>query len=308
MSYHEPVMAREALEALAIDPEGTYVDATFGGGGHAKMILGQLGGKGRLIAFDQDEDAQRNLPEDPRLTFVASNFRHLKRFLRLHRVEAVDGILADLGVSSHQLDEPGRGFSYRFDSLLDMRMNKEETTTAASILNTYSAEKLQEVFSRFGEIRNARSLAQRVVSERASRELRSIGDLLAVADPLVRGHRPRYLSQLFQALRIEVNDEMGALESFLDQTLDVLSPGGRLVILTYHSLEDRMVKNFLRSGNVEGEVEQDFYGNIYRPFRLITPKPVEPGADEIERNPRARSARLRCGERLEEQEIQEKDN
>lgn len=296
-------MAQEALEGLAIRPDGVYVDATFGGGGHAGLILQQLGGKGRLIAFDQDEDAQRNVPEDVRLEFVPHNFRYLKKFLRLCGIRAVDGILADLGVSSHQLDEATRGFSFRFDHFLDMRMNQQAELTAAKVLNTYSQEALQDIFSRYGELRNARTLSEVLVAERAHREIKTIGDLLSIAEPLIRGHRHRYLAQLFQALRIEVNDEMGALKDFLDQCLEVLKPDGRLVVITYHSVEDRMVKHAMKTGNVEGNAEQDFYGHIFRPYHLITKKALEPGPEEIRSNPRARSAKLRIAARTSEQRI-----
>ncbi len=298
MSYHEPVMAEEALQGLSIHPDGVYVDATFGGGGHSRLILNALSGKGRLIAFDQDEDAKANLPQDGRLEFVPHNFRLLRKFCRLAGVKAVDGILADLGVSSHQLDEGTRGFSYRFDHLLDMRMNQLEPRTAATVLNTYSPEDLQELFSAYGEVRNARSLAMRIASERSHREIKTVGDLLSIAEPLVRGHRQRYLSQVFQALRIEVNDEMGALTEFLEQSLEVLKPGGRLVVIAYHSLEDRLVKHFLKTGNGDGEIEQDDFGHIYRPFQVITKKALEPSPEEIERNPRSRSAKLRIAEKM----------
>lgn len=299
MAYHEPVLASESIEALKIRPDGTYVDATFGGGGHAALILAQLGGKGRLIGFDQDEDAARNAPADERFVFVNHNFRFLKRFLRLHGVRQVDGILADLGVSSHQLDQPQRGFSYRYESALDMRMNQTGEQTAADVLNTYAAEELQRVLGEYGEVRNARTVASRILEAREHRPFENMADLLALLDPLVRGHRNRYLSQVFQALRIEVNDEMGALTEFLDQSLEVLSPGGRLAVIAYHSVEDRLVKNFLKTGNVEGKVEKDFYGNIHRPFHQVVKKPVVPKEEEILRNPRARSAKLRVGERKE---------
>lgn len=296
-AYHQPVMAAESLEGLHIRPGGIYVDATFGGGGHSRLILEQLGDNGRLIAFDQDEDAARNVPEDSRLTFVPHNFRFMKRFLKLHGVREVDGILADLGVSSHQLDEAERGFSYRFDSDLDMRMNRQQEKTAATVVNSYSQEELQRIFSEYGEVRNARTLAERLVEERQVRPLETVGNFLSVVDPLVRGKRARYLSQVFQALRIEVNDEMGALEDFLNQSLEFLDVGGRLVVIAYHSVEDRMVKNFLKTGNVRGKMEKDFYGNIYRPFRLITKKALQAPKTEVADNPRARSARLRVGEK-----------
>lgn len=297
MAYHLPVLAAESIAALTIQPGGVYVDATFGGGGHAKLILQELGDKGRLLGFDQDEDALRNALDDPRFTFVQSNFRHLKRFLKLHGVRAADGILADLGVSSHQFDEATRGFSYRFEAALDMRMNQEDDRTAATILNEYSAEELQQVFSEYGEVRNSKTLAQRIVEERRGRPIQTVNDFLTILEPLIRGQRLRYLSQVFQALRIEVNEEMEALRDFLEQSLEVLKPGGRLVVITYHSLEDRMVKFFLKTGNAEGEVKSDFYGNIARPFKVITKNAIEPSEAEITENPRARSAKLRVGEK-----------
>ncbi len=293
-------MAREALEGLAIRSEGTYVDATFGGGGHARMILEHLGDKGRLIAFDQDEDARGNLPTDRRLEFVPNNFRFLKKYLRVLGIASVDGILADLGVSSHQLDEASRGFSFRFEHLLDMRMNTQADLTAAQVLNTYTQEDLQTIFSTYGELRNSKTLAEAVVAGRRHRELRTISDLVGIAEPLVRGNRHRYLAQLFQALRIEVNDEMGALKDFLDQCIEVLRPGGRLVVIAYHSIEDRMVKHFMKCGNIDGEPESDFYGHIFRPYHIITKKALQPDAQETRRNPRARSARLRIAARTEE--------
>ncbi|MFN7118638.1 MAG: 16S rRNA (cytosine(1402)-N(4))-methyltransferase RsmH [Saprospiraceae bacterium] len=298
MAYHLPVLAAQSIEALNIQPAGVYVDATYGGGGHAKLIVQALGDKGRLFGFDQDEDALQNALTDERFTFVQSNFRYLKRFLRLHGVKTVHGILADLGVSSHQLDEATRGFSYRFDNQLDMRMNQEDERTAATVVNTYTAEELQRVFSEYGEVRNARTLAQRIVEERRTRPIQTVNDLLAIMEPLIRGQRLRYLSQVFQALRIEVNDEMGALREFLEQALEVLAPEGRLVVITYHSLEDRLVKNFIKTGNAAGEVKSDFYGNISRPFKVITKNPIEPTEAEIEQNSRARSAKLRVGEKV----------
>ena len=298
MTYHEPALARESIDALAIRTGGIYVDATFGGGGHSRLILNELGAEGRLLGFDQDEDALANILEDERFTFVHHNFRFLKRFLRLHRIQEVDGILADLGVSSHQLDVAERGFSYRFDAALDMRMNQQQEKTAASLANTYDADALQDVFSRYGEVRNARTLAQRIVEERRHRPIETIGAFLAVVEPVIRGHRARYLSQAFQALRIEVNDEMGALQEFLEQSLEVLKPGGRLAVITYHSIEDRMVKNFLKAGNFEGRQEKDFYGNIQRPFKVISRKAIIPSDEEVQQNPRSRSAKLRIGEKI----------
>jgi 16S rRNA (cytosine1402-N4)-methyltransferase len=296
--YHQPVMARECIEGLAIREEGIYVDVTYGGGGHSRLIIEQLGDKGHLYGFDQDEDAKANALEDERFTFVAANFRYLKRFLKLHGVKAVDGILADLGVSSHQFDEASRGFSYRFDHELDMRMNVHEEVTAAKVINEYPADYLQEMFSRYGEVRNARTLAQRIVEQRAVRPIATINDLLAVVDPIIRGQRHRYLAQVFQAIRMEVNEEVPALKDLLEQALEVLKPGGRLVVISYHSIEDRLVKNFLKTGNIEGQVDKDFYGHIYRPFKLITRKALVPSAKELESNSRSRSAKLRIAEKI----------
>jgi 16S rRNA (cytosine1402-N4)-methyltransferase len=298
MEYHLPVMAAECLEGMNIQSAGVYVDATFGGGGHSRLILDRLGAEGRLLGFDQDEDAQANVPQDDRFIFVHHNFRFLKRFLKLHGYQQVDAILADLGVSSHQLDVAERGFSFRFDATLDMRMNQHQEVSAATILNEYSTESLQQLFSRYGEVRNARTLAKSIVEERSQQPFKSINQFVSRLEPLIRGNRARYLAQVFQAIRIEVNDEMGALEDFLQQALEVLKPGGRLVIMSYHSIEDRMVKYFLKTGNVEGKPDKDFYGNINRPFRLITRKAVLPTEEEIKINSRARSAKLRIGEKL----------
>lgn len=299
MTYHVPVMPKESLEGLAIAENGTFVDATFGGGGHSRLILEALGDKGRLLGFDQDQDALANVPEDERFTFVQHNFRFLRRFLKLYGIRQVDGILADLGVSSHQLDEGSRGFSYRFDHDLDMRMNQSDGATAADLLNTYLEEDLVRIFSEYGEVRNSKTLAAGIVQARQGKSIRTVGDFLSAIDPLIRGSRRKYLSQVFQALRIEVNDEIGALQEFLEQSLEVLKPGGRLVVISYHSLEDRLAKNFLRSGNLKGEQEKDFYGNIYRPFKVITRKALLPTPEEITTNPRARSAKLRVGEKQE---------
>jgi 16S rRNA (cytosine1402-N4)-methyltransferase len=296
--YHQPVMARECVEGLAIREEGVYVDVTFGGGGHSRLIIEQLGDNGHLYGFDQDEDAKANALEDERFTFVAANFRYLKRFLKLHGVKAVDGILADLGVSSHQFDDASRGFSYRFDHELDMRMNVHDEVTAAKVVNEYSVDYLQQMFSRYGEVRNAKTLAQRIVEQRAVRTISTIGDLLAVVEPNIRGQRHRYLAQVFQAIRMEVNEEVPALKDLLEQALEVLKPGGRLVLISYHSIEDRLVKNFLKTGNIEGQVDKDFYGNIYRPFKLITRKALVPSEEELKHNSRARSAKLRIAEKI----------
>ncbi len=295
MAYHIPILAKESIEALDIKKDGVYLDATFGGGGHSRLILNELGEKGRLFAFDQDDDSLRNLIDDERFVFNHHNFRYVKQFLRLHGVKQVDGILADLGVSSHQLDEAERGFSFRFEADLDMRMNRSEETTAATILKTYSADALQEIFSEYGEVRNAKSLAQKIVQERGHRPIRTIADLLGIIEPLVRGQKNRYLAQVFQALRIEVNDEMGALQEFLETTLEVLKPGGRLVVISFHSLEDRMVKNLLKTGNVEGDVKSDFYGKIERPFEQINKSVITPTEAEMAKNGRARSAKMRIG-------------
>ncbi|TNE66211.1 MAG: 16S rRNA (cytosine(1402)-N(4))-methyltransferase RsmH [Bacteroidetes bacterium] len=302
--YHAPVLLQESLEALHIHPDGVYVDATFGGGGHAAGILQQLGDNGHLYGFDQDEDALENAGRPPfdshqGFHFIPSNFRYLKRQMRVSGVRpgSVDGILADLGVSSHQLDTPERGFSYRFDALLDMRMNKKDGQTAADILNAFTPDELQQVFGRYGEVRNARTLANACVQFRDKSRFRTTGDLVSLCEPLVIGERWRYLSQVFQALRIAVNDEMGALLAFLEGATEMLKSGGRLVVITYHSLEDRMVKNWIKTGNPDGIMKQDFYGNIERPFEVITKKPIEPTAAEINENPRARSAKLRIGEK-----------
>jgi 16S rRNA (cytosine1402-N4)-methyltransferase len=300
MSYHEPVLLAESLEALAIKPAGNYVDATFGGGGHALRLLDRLDGNGRLYAFDQDEDARANALQapfagNPKFHFIASNFRDVKRQLRSEGVRAgtVHGVLADLGVSSYQLDTPERGFSYRFDAELDMRMNRIEGPSAADLLNSRAADELQRIFGELGEVRNARTLAQAIARLRTQKPFRTTADLVAACEPLVMGERWRYLSQVFQALRMEVNDELGALREFLRGALDMLAAEGRLVVITYHSIEDRLVKNFMKTGDPDGAVDKDFYGNITRPFELIYRKPLEPSDEEIKRNPRARSAKLR---------------
>ena len=298
--YHEPVMLKECIEGLQINPDGIYVDVTYGGGGHSRAILEHLGPDGRLFGFDQDLDASSQLIEDNRLTFVQHNFRFLKRFLKLHGVTKVDGILADLGVSSHQLNEAERGFSYRFDALLDMRMNQVGDVTASDILRDYSVEELQRIFSEYGEVRNSKTLAEAIVEQRESREIKTISDLLIILDPLVRGKRARYLAQVFQALRIEVNDEMSALRDFLESAKEVLKPEGRLVVMSYHSLEDRYVKNFMKKGTFDGEFIKDDFGKIYRPFKVLTKKAVEASEEELKRNSRARSAKLRIAKRLKD--------
>ncbi len=294
-------MLSECLDGLAIRPEGTYVDVTFGGGGHARAILERLT-TGRLLVFDQDADAVANaalLKDDPRFTFIAANFRHLKRYLRLYKVEKVDGILADLGVSSHQFDTAERGFSTRFEAQLDMRMNQQGERNARQILNEYSAADLQTVLGRYGEVHNARTVAEAIFAARHSAPIKTVNELKAVVERYAPRHREnKYFAQIFQALRIEVNEEMAVLEEFLLQVPEVLAPGGRLVVMSYHSLEDRPVKNFINKGKLEGEVEKDFYGNEIKPLQPITRKPTEASAEEIERNPRARSAKLRIAEKM----------
>lgn len=294
MNYHEPALLKESIELLDIQPEGVYVDVTFGGGGHSKAILEKLGDKGRLIAFDQDEAALANVPQDDRLLFVPQNFREIKRFLRYHGFKKVNGILADLGVSSHQLDQGSRGFSYRFEAPLDMRMSHDMTATAADLINDLSVEEMQLVFGENGEVRNARTLAQQLVTARSQKTIRTIGEFLQVVEPNIIGDRFRYLSQVFQALRIEVNQEMDALKEMLEASKELLAPNGRIVVIAYHSLEDRLVKNFFKTGDCSGVQQKDFYGNIARPFQILTKKPVEPSAEEIKRNPRSRSAKLRA--------------
>ena len=304
MVYHESVLLHESIENLWVKPSGIYVDATFGGGGHSRLILEKLGSKGRLFAFDQDEDAKRNTEQqefsaNPSFTFIHSNFRHLKRQLRAEvvRPATVDGILADLGVSSFQLDTAERGFSYRFEAELDMRMNTLEGPTAADVLNSYNADDLQRVFSELGEVRNSKTLALAVLQYREQKPFRSTGDLVELCSKNLMGERMRYLSQVFQALRMEVNDELGALEDFLKDAFEMLAPGGRLAVITFHSLEDRMVKNFMKSGNTTGEQQKDFYGNIDRPFQLVTKKALKPTETETGKNPRARSAKLRVAQK-----------
>lgn len=297
--YHVPVMLRECMEGLAIQPDGVYVDVTFGGGGHSKEILNRLGAKGTLYGFDQDADAEQNIIGDDRFVFVRSNFRYLSNFMRYHGETAIDGLLADLGVSSHHFDDKDRGFSFRFEGALDMRMNTRAGNTAADVLNTYTEEALSNVFYLYGELKNARKLASVVVKARAVKQILTTDEFLALITPYVgRDKEKKILAQIFQALRIEVNDEMRALKEMLRQALQLLKPGGRLVVMTYHSLEDRLVKNFLKTGNFEGEIKQDFFGNVQSPFRLINNKVIVPTAEEVEVNPRSRSAKLRIAEKV----------
>ncbi len=298
-NYHVPVLLKECIEGLNIKPDGVYVDVTFGGGGHSREILKHLGENGVLVAFDQDPDAQRNKITDSRFHFVDQNFAFLKNNLRLLGIKEVDGILADLGVSSHQFNEPERGFSTRFESNLDMRMDKAGKLTAAEVLNTYSEDQLHKLFGIYGEVKNAKSLAKAVVTGRIDQPIRTLADFKrAVGTHIPKGKENKYMAQVFQALRIEVNAEIEVLEDFLAQTAEVMKNGGRLVVMSYHSLEDRPVKNFLAKGKFRGEVEKDFYGNEKKPFKVITRKAVIADVNELERNSRARSAKLRIGEKI----------
>lgn len=297
--YHIPVMLNECMEGLAIKPDGVYVDVTFGGGGHSREILSRLGKKGTLYGFDQDADAENNIPEDDRFVFVRSNFRYLSNFMRFHGETEIDGLLADLGVSSHHFDDKDRGFSFRFQGMLDMRMNTRAGKTAADILNTYTEEALSTLFYLYGELKNSRKLASVIVKARETKPLETIDEFLALITPYIgKDKEKKMLAQVFQALRIEVNDEMCALREMLQQAMRLLKPGGRLVVMTYHSLEDRLVKNFFKSGNFEGTISQDFFGNIQSPFRLINNKVITPSSEEVEVNPRSRSAKLRIAEKL----------
>lgn len=296
--YHVPVMLEECIEGLAIKPDGVYVDVTFGGGGHSREILKKLGDKGRLIAFDQDPDAVKNALDDPRFTLVQHNFRFLKNNLRLLGVRQVDGILADLGVSSHQFDSPDRGFSIRYDADLDMRMDQVADLDAKKVLNSYSEAELHRIFGMYGEIKNARSLAKTIVTGRLSSPIETVSGLRDVIKRQVpKGKEHKYHAQVFQALRIEVNGELEVLQDFLEQTGAVLKPGGRLVVMSYHSLEDRLVKNFMQKGRFKGEVEKDFFGNEIKPFHVVSRKAVTASLAELEVNNRARSAKLRVAER-----------
>ena len=296
--YHQPVMLKETTNALVQIPDGVYVDITFGGGGHSKKILELLSPKGRLFGFDQDSDAQKNAPKDDRFTFVKANFRHLKRFLKLHNITEVDGILADFGVSSHQIDTAERGFSTRFDGDLDMRMDQTSALTASDVLNTYSFEKLVDIFSKYGEVINSKMLARKIEAIRTEHPFRTTEDLLSVAKELARGKEVRYLAQVFQAIRIEVNDELGVIKEFLIQAGEILKPGGRIVVLSYHSLEDRLVKNYVKAANFEGEPEKDFFGHSKLIFKPVIKKYEEASAEEIKENPRERSAKLRVSEKI----------
>ena len=298
-TYHIPVLLNESIEGMNLHPDGIFVDVTFGGGGHSKEILRQGDESIRLFSFDQDEDAERNIVNDERFTFVRSNFRYLYNFLRYHGVEQVDAVLADLGVSSHHLDEAERGFSFRFDGQLDMRMNKRAGMTAAEVVNTYPEERLADIFYLYGELKNSRKLASAIVKARANKQIVTIGDFLEIVKPMFgREREKKELAKVFQALRIEVNQEMEALKEMLLAATEALKPGGRLVLITYHSLEDRIVKNMMKTGNIEGRVEQDFYGRVQTPYRLVNSKVIVATEEEVNRNPRSRSAKLRIAEKI----------
>lgn len=299
MSYHNPVLLHESVDLLITHPSGTYVDLTFGGGGHSRAILDRLAPDGRLIAFDQDADSTANLIDDPRFCFVASNFKNLTRFLQYHKAYPADGILADLGISSHQIDTAERGFSYRQDGELDMRMNRQQALTAKEVVNGYDEAQLSRVFYTYGELSNGRQLARYIVRAREAGEIATTFELVKVLEPSLPKNAPsKVLSKVFQALRIEVNHELEVLESMLLQTADALRDGGRLVVISYHSLEDRLVKNIMRSGKLDGEVEKDFFGNPLSPFKPVTRKAITPNEQEISTNPRARSGKLRAAEKI----------
>lgn len=302
--YHIPALAAETIEGLNIEPGGIYVDVTFGGGGHSRAILSALGKDGRLFGFDQDMDAYANRIDDSRFVFIHSNFRYLQNFLCFHGVRQVDGILADLGVSFHHFDDGERGFSFRYgEGVLDMRMNRDDSNDARKVVGEYDVDALTTIFRLYGELKNARRLAEAIVRRRAEKEIVTIADLLDVVRPMINPRQEKKeLAQVFQALRMEVNHEVDALSEFLRQTLQVLRPGGRLAVITYHSIEDRMVKNFMKSGNIEGKVETDFFGRTLTPIRPLSNKVIVPTEEEVERNPRARSAKLRIAVRQENQE------
>ena len=299
-TYHIPALLTETINGLEIKPNGTYVDVTFGGGGHSRAILSHLDSDGRLFSFDQDMDAYANRIDDPRFTFIHGNFRFLSNFLRYHKVTEVDGILADLGVSFHHFDDGERGFSFRYgEGVLDMRMNRDDSLDARKVIAEYDVDALTRMFKLFGELKNARRIAEALVKARSSREIVTIADLLDIVKPFINPRQEKKeLAQVFQALRMEVNHEVDALAGFLSQTLKVLKPGGKLAIITYHSIEDRMVKNFMRSGNIDGKVETDFFGRSQTPIRTVNNKVIVPTEEEVERNPRSRSAKLRVAEKI----------
>lgn len=298
-AYHVPVLLREAVEGLQIIPSGIYVDCTFGGGGHSKKILEQLNAEGKLIVFDQDEDAKNNVPDDKRIIFVPHNFRHLQRFLRFYKIQKVNGILADLGISSHQINEAERGFSTRFDASMDMRMNRSDKKTAADVIKNYPEEKLHKIFEQYGEVTNSKTLAKRIVEIRKANSINSIKEFKNAVYPVVKGNPEKYFAQVFQALRIEVNDELNALKDLLSQSLDVLAEGGRIAVITFHSLEDRIVKNFFKNGNFDSEQQKDLFGNYEMSgLKVITKKPIIPSGEELKINPRSRSSKLRIAEKV----------
>ena len=297
-TYHVSVLLKESVDGLDIQPDGIYVDVTFGGGGHSREILSRLGKNGHLFGFDQDADAESNIMNDNRFTFVRSNFRYLKNWMRFHEVEKIDGLLADLGVSSHHFDDETRGFSFRFDAPLDMRMNKRAGMTAADVLNNYTEEQLADIFYLYGELKNARKIASVVVKARQDSPIETTGQLLQLTEKIfAREREKKEVTKLFQALRIEVNHEMDALREMLNSACQLLRPGGRMSVITYHSLEDRIVKNMMRAGNAEGKVEQDFFGRAKSPLHLINNRVIVPTDDELQRNPRSRSAKLRIAEK-----------
>ena len=298
--YHLPVLLEETIEALNINPSGIYVDVTFGGGGHSRAILEKLDENGRIYVLDQDLEAVQNVSEDERMIFIHSNFRHLKRMLRVEGVTQVDGILADIGVSSHQFDKGERGFSFRFQGDLDMRMNQAQKLTAADVVMTYSEDELTDLFQNLGEVRNTKTLVKCICEGRLKMKIKTIEEFIHCIESVIKGNRAKYLAQVFQALRIEVNDELTALEEMLNDAYDILKENGTLAVISFHSLEDRIVKNFFKTGNVEGELEKDDYGNIYRPFTIITKKPIEASQAELKINSRARSAKLRVARKSEE--------
>ena len=298
-TYHVPVLLKESVDGLDIKPDGVYIDVTFGGGGHSKEILTRLNKEGHLYSFDQDADAEKNIVKDDKFTFVRSNFRYIKNWMRYYEVDHIDGLLADLGVSSHHFDDESRGFSFRYDAPLDMRMNKRAGQTAADILNDYDEEQIADILYIYGELKNARKIASAIVKSRQSKRIYTTGDLLNIATSLFAKEREKKeVAKLFQALRIEVNHEMDALKEMLNGAKDLLCEGGRLSVITYHSLEDRIVKNFIKAGNAEGKVAQDFFGRIDAPFKAVNNKIVVPDESEQESNPRSRSAKLRIAEKL----------
>lgn len=298
-TYHVPVLLNESIDGLNIKKDGIYIDVTFGGGGHSREILSRLEGDARLFSFDQDQDAELNIIKDDRFTFVRSNFRYIKNWMRYHGIEQIDGLLADLGVSSHHFDDETRGFSFRFDAPLDMRMNKRGGQTAADIINGYDEQRLADIFFLYGELKNARKIASALAKARNTKRIETTNDLMEATEKLFRQEREKKeMAKMFQALRIEVNHEMDALKDMLKGATELLAPGGRLSVITYHSLEDRMVKNIMKTGNVEGKMEKDFFGRTETPFKLINNKVIIPSEEEQERNPRSRSAKLRIAEKI----------